>query len=86
MDEESKAAIREHWKREKMRNWLSILFVLAVVIGFPLLTLLACALWVVYLVYCIRSSEDRGTRIINWVMMALPAGFFVWNLVTLIRG
>ena len=86
MDEESRAEIREIWKRERMRNWISILFVLAVIAGIPLLSMLACALWIAYLAYCYRRSENRGVRITNLVVMALPAGFFIWNLITLIRG
>ena len=33
MDEETRAEIKELWKRERMRNWISIAFVLAVIAG-----------------------------------------------------
>ena len=86
MDEETRAEIRELWKRERIRNWISILFVLAVIAGVRLLTMLACALWIGYLYYCIRRSEDKTTRITHWVVMALPAGVLLYNLVMLIKG
>lgn len=86
MDEERKAEIRELWKRERMRNWISVLFVLAVIAGIPLLTMLACGLWMAYLLYCYRNSDDRGVRIAHMIVMVLPVGLFIWNLIALIRG
>jgi len=86
MDEESRAEIRELWKRERMRNWISIIFVLALIAGFRPLTLVACGLWIAYLVYCIRRTDDRGVRITNMIVMVLPAGVLLYNLIMLIMG
>ena len=86
MDEETRAEIAEFQKRERMRSWVSILFVLAIIAGFRLLTMLACVLWIAYLVYCIRNGEDRTVRIANMVVMALPVGVFIYNLIMLIKG
>lgn len=86
MDEERKAEMREMWKREKLRSWLGFFFVLSVVFRNRGLILLACALWIAYLAYCIRTSEEKGARIANGIVMLLPAGFFVANLIMLIKG
>ena len=86
MDEEHKAEMRELWKREKMRSWLGFFFVLTVVFQIRWLILLACGLWIAYLVYCIRCSEERGTRIANAIVMLLPIGFLIANVVALIMG
>ena len=85
MDEERRGEIKEIWKREKMRNWISILFVVAFIAGIPLLTMLSCALWIAYLVYCIRRSNSRATRITHMVVAALPAFIFISNLIALIK-
>ena len=86
MDEETRAEIRELWKRERMRNWISILFILALIANFWPLTILACGLWIAYLAYCIRRADDKGVRITNWIVMALPVGVLIFNLVMLIKG
>lgn len=86
MDEERKAEIREIWKQEKMRSWLSFFFVLTVVIRNRPLILLACVLWIAYLAYCIRSSGEKSAKIANGVVMLLPIGFFLLNLIRLIKG
>ena len=86
MDEETRAEIRELWKREWMRNWISILLIISLVAGFRLLAMLSCVLWIAYLAYCIRQAEDRGVRITNWIVMILPIGFIIYNLVLLIKG
>ena len=86
MDDETRAEIAELHKRERMRNWISVLFVLAIIAGFRLLTMLACVLWMAYLVYCIRNEDDRGVRITNMIVMALPAGAFILNVIKLIEG
>ena len=86
MDEETRAEIRELHKRERIRSWISVLFVLAIVAGYRPITMLACVLWVGYLAYCIRRGADRGVRITNWIVMALPVGVFIFNLVMLIKG
>ena len=86
MDEETRAELEELRKRERMRNWVSVIFVLAIIAGFRLLTMLACALWIAYLAYCIRLAEDRGVRITNQIVMILPIGFIIYNLILLIKG
>jgi len=86
MDEERKAEMREFWKRDRLNNWISILFVLAFIAGIPLLTMLACILWTAYLIYCIRRSDRRAARIAYMIVAALPAGIFILNLIALIRG
>lgn len=84
MDEESRAEIRELLKRDRMRNWISIIFILAIIAGIRLLTVLACGLWIAYLAYCIRKSEDKARRITNWIVMVLPVGFLIANLTMMI--
>ena len=86
MDEETRAELAELRKRERMRGWISVLFVLAIIAGFRLLTILACVLWIAYLVYCVRSAEDRGVRITNMIVMALPIGVLLFNLIMLIKA
>ena len=41
MDEESKAELWELWKQQRSQNWITVLFVLALIAGIPLLTMLA---------------------------------------------
>jgi len=86
MDEETRAEIKELWKRERMRNWISIAFVLAVIAGIRWLTMVCCLLWMAYLYYCYRRSEDKGQRITNLIVMVIPLGFFIANLVIWLRG
>jgi len=86
MDDETRAELAEFRKRERIRGWVSVLFVLAIIAGFRPLTLLACALWAAYLVYCARRAEDRSVRIANMVIMALPVGLFILNVIKLIKG
>jgi len=86
MDDETRAEIAELHKRERMRGLVSVLFVLAIIAGFRLLTLLACALWAAYLVYCARREEDRAVRIVNMVVMVLPVGVFIYNVIMMIKG
>ena len=86
MDEETRAELEELRKRDRMRNWVSVIFVLAIIAGFRLLTMLACVLWGAYLVYCIRNSTDRGLRITYTIVLALPVIIFFFNLIKLITG
>ena len=59
---------------------INTLLFLAIVLRAPVVTICAYALWIAYLVFCIRQSDSKGMNISYGVMIAYAAVIIILNL------
>ena len=78
--------IKEAFFSEKCMNIVNALFFLSAVFYRSGLIFLAQLAWIVYLSFCIKHTESKGSKIIYFILIGVAAALVCVNLYGLLRG